>query len=189
MNIVDSADDELGRSPGHSQLYGAHAPIDLCGFDSTRVAGSRSRRIPYGVPIARIELIPQLQIRGFDIGVTQYVKFGPDVNLVESRYWPIAAAGFLAEAGLGLLLTALTFKTRHWMFFVVWVNAACIGSGGDLGLLAAQLSVSPDYFRLISASLFLMGYILLIPWGLIAMRQRKRRIQEEAKKSPSAELA
>ena len=85
-----------------------------------------------------------------------------------------------SPGGPRLMFTALTLRTRFWIFFAVLVNVAYIGSGGDLVLLAAQFGVSPGYFRWISASLFLMGYILLIPWGLVAVRRRKRRIPESS---------
>jgi hypothetical protein len=127
-----------------------------------------------GVPIERIELVPQLQLRGINVGFIQFVEFGPGVDLTEPRYWPIVVAGFLAEAGMGLVLVALTVRTRLWIYFAAWVNFAFISSGSDFILLAMQRGIPPSYYLLINMSLFLTGFILCLPWYLLAEGQRKR---------------
>jgi len=100
---------------------------------------------------------------------------------MEPGYWPISAAGFLAEAGLGLLLTVLMIRTRFWIYSAAWVNRAFISSGSDFIKLAIQLGVSQDYYLLIIRSLFLTGFLLFIPWYLLAVRQSRWRIPEPVK--------
>jgi len=78
-----------------------------------------------GAPIERVELVPQLQLQGVNTGFLQYVEFGPGVDLSEPRYWPVFAAGFVAEVGAGLLLTLMLIRIRFWLYSAVWVNARC----------------------------------------------------------------